>query len=95
VSIELPSEVLTAQVVRNLRDGDFVWVTVAPTLDEDEVAAVHAIMSALLPENANLLVTRGNYLERIKVESLEDLLRIQQIIELAIRDFTIARAHEA
>lgn len=92
MSVEIPSDVLSAQVVRNLREGDFVWVTVTPTLDEDEIEVVHSIISLLIPEETNLLVTRGDYLERIKVLSLEDLLCIQQTIEQVICDHIAARA---
>jgi hypothetical protein len=91
----VPPEVLTAQVVKNLQDGDFVWVTVSTELDEDEASSVHEVVSSLLPEGVNLLVTRGDYIKSIKVTAIDDLLVLQRAVERTIHEYTTARAIEA
>lgn len=93
-ALDIPSEVLTAQVVRNLRDGDFVWVTVDESLEDEETSSVQDVIGSLLPEGVSLMVTRGDCIERIKVATLEDLLSIQGAIEAAIRELTRARLIE-
>lgn len=93
ITPEIPSEVLSARVLRNLRDGDIVWVTVDPELDEEDMDTVHQIVSSLLPENVNLLVTVGGSMD-LRVAALDELLDLQQQVEEAIKDFSAARAHD-
>ena len=94
MSTDIPTTVLTAEMVRNLRGGDFVWVTVDMALESNDVEAVHEIVSTLLPEDVNLLVTRGTYLKDIHMVSLEEMLAMQKIVEKAIIDHTAARTVE-
>jgi hypothetical protein len=92
--MELPSSVLSVEVVRNLREGDLVWVVVSADATEEDVEDAHGVVGSVLPDGVNLMVTHSDYVQRVRVASLTDLLHLQETIEAAIRAMADARALE-
>lgn len=88
----LPKSVASLEVLRNIRAGDLVWVTVRGDVDEEEVHAIHAVVSSAIPEEANLIVTHEGYLKNVHLATLSDLMKLQQTIEKAIQSMVAARS---
>ena len=92
MSKPLLDQLRTASAVQNLRKGDVVWVSVSEALDADDIATMYEHVDALLPEDVNLIVTRGDYVQSIRTASLDELLYVHANLEKAILAFSAARA---
>lgn len=88
----MDQNILSVETVRNLREGDFVWITVSDDTEPEEVDGVHEAVSAILPDNINLIVTRAGYLQGIRVAPLDELLEVQALVEHLLAAYTAARA---
>lgn len=87
-------EVLRVDVIKNLRDGDVLWVHVAGQPEPEELDAMYDSISALVEANVTIFVTPGDVIERIRVLPLIELLQLREVIDEAIRLQVEARADD-
>jgi hypothetical protein len=80
-------DTLSIQVLRNVRDGDVVWVTVRADADTDEIEVVQTVVAANLNADATVLVTTAGFLDDLKRASLDELMSLRDRLDVAISGY--------
>lgn len=88
------ANVVNLDVLRSLREGDVVWVTLRDGLDDEEVEAVQHVLSSVITEDVSLIVTRLGYVEGIRQVPLSELMQLRQVLDDAIDAYAALNAKE-
>lgn len=69
------------EVIKNLKDGDVLWVSLHDDADEDEMDAMREILEESLSTDVHVLVTKKKYIQSFQMFSLKDLMDMHKQIE--------------
>jgi hypothetical protein len=81
------SGVVSMEVLRGIREGDVVWVTVHEDLPSEEINAVQGVLGAGFSEDVSLIVTRRGYVDSIHLIPLSELLHFREVLDSAIASY--------
>lgn len=87
------ANVASLDVLRNVRAGDVVWVTLKSAVEDEEVAAVQHILGSVLQEDVHLIVTRSGYLENIRKVPVAELIHLRTVIDQAVDTYAVLNPH--
>lgn len=79
------------QVLRNLRDGDVLWVQVQKEAHPDEVQAVHTALEATISPDVVIIVSHEELVRGVEVMPLSEIVSLRDRLDHIIR----LRASEA
>ena len=89
---DLLPEVVSMDVLRSLRAGDVIWLTLRADVADEEIEVVQDILSTIVEEDVHLIVTREGYVESFRKMSLSELMVLQAKVEAAVEAVASHRA---
>lgn len=93
VRFEVP-EGSSVEVVRNLRDGDVVWITIPEGLPDEYIEALHDSIESAVTVDATILVAPRDLASAVQVLSLPEMLAFREILDAAIQGQSLGLAYD-
>ena len=89
---DLLPDVVSVDVLRSLRAGDVIWVTLRSDVADEEIEVIQDLLSSIVEEDVHLIVTRAGYVESFRKMPLAELMSLQARIEAAVEAVATHRA---
>jgi len=84
--------VVSIDLLRSVRDGDVVWVTVRSGVEPEEMDVIRDVISAGIQGDATIIVTPQGFLENLHKVSLSEMVSVRDALEKAIDTYITLNA---
>lgn len=78
------------EVIKNLRDGDVVWIRVPAGTTEAETEAIHVAVTEGISAEVAIFVAPDSLVESISVLSLDRLMALRELLDQLITDQSVS-----